>query len=223
MFEGPVFRGLNPAPRAGLKLRQTAVARQIASANQTITVFQLVLRLARISKALTNGDEGQQHNGRSDDEVARRASRTSDKRASSIDGTASRARRGRFAAGLFAHSRPRFAPGPEPDCGQYARRDENQQHDRLNDGERRFGLGWRKVMEESNLHEPLYDEDEHIEIERGDGAADIDEPPNSDEVKCVIAEDGAEKQDQRQNADRARRIETERRQREAAEAGEESW
>ena len=75
-------------------------------------------------------------------------------------------------------------------------------------------------MQEWNLHEALRDQDEHVEIKRGDGAADIDEAPDSGEMERIIGDHSGQQQDERQHADRARRVEAERGQREAAEAGQ---
>ena len=78
----------------------------------------------------------------------------------------------------------------------------------------RLGPGRRpRSCRNGTLQEPLRHQNEHIEIKRGDRAADVNQPPNSGEVEGVVGDDRGQEQNERQDADRARRIKAKWRQR----------
>jgi hypothetical protein len=72
----------------------------------------------------------------------------------------------------------------------------------LSDRERRHGPGGREVVEERNLQEPPRDQDEHVEVKRGDGAAEGNQAPDSGEMERIIGDDSAQQQDKRLGARR---------------------
>ena len=125
----------------------------------------------------------------------------------------------------FRRQRPRLAPRPTPvvdrpklDRGRYPKRNENDQHDPLDDRERRLGPSRRERVKGRDLQESLCDKHEHVEIKRRDRAADKNPPPHSGEAEAVIGGDRADEQNERQHAHGARRVEAERRQRETGQA-----
>ena len=115
---------------------------------------------------------------------------------------------------------PRRRLRPKLERGRDPKRNENEQHDRLDDRERRLGPSRRERVKGRNLQETLRDKHEHIEIKRRNRAGDKDPSPRSGETEAVIGGDGADKQNERQHAHRARRVEAERRQRETGQAGQ---
>ena len=87
---------------------------------------------------------------------------------------------------------PRLATRPTPvvdrpklDRGRYPKRNENEQHDALDDREWRLGLGRRERVKGRDLHEPLCDKHEHVEIKRRNRADDKDPSPRPGEAKAV--------------------------------------
>src|SRR5580704_1575809 len=97
---------------------------------------------------------------------------------------------------------------------------EKRQHRDLRDHERRFRLRRSQFVQSGNLEERLNDADERIEVQRRHRGHDINPAPRAGEMKQIVAGDGDNEQHQRQDADRTRRIETERRQRKACYAGQ---
>ena len=93
-----------------------------------------------------------------------------------------------------------------------------EQHDPLDDRERRLGPGRRERVKGGDFQESLRDEYEHVEIKRRNGAGDKDLSPRSGEPKAIIGGDRAGEQNEREHADGPRRVEAERRQREAGQA-----
>jgi membrane protein len=85
-----------------------------------------------------------------------------------------------------------------------------RQYECLGNNEWRLRLGRCERLQESKFLKRLNDEDEYIEIERDNGRHDIDPAPCALKMKNVIAEYRACKQNQRNDADNAWRINAER-------------
>jgi hypothetical protein len=96
--------------------------------------------------------------------------------------------------------------------------DEGRQHHDLAHQERRLGPSRRECVQGRKFLERLRYRDEYIQVKCGDRAADVDPTPGSSEPKSIERSDGQRQQDERDHSDRARRIEAERRQREAGDA-----
>ena len=71
---------------------------------------------------------------------------------------------GRYEHGFQIEGEDR--PIAEPDRPADGERDENRQHGDLRDDERRLGLSRGQVFQRRHLPKGLYNEDEHVEIER---------------------------------------------------------
>ena len=87
---------------------------------------------------------------------------------------------------------------PKLDRGPYPKRDENYEHDPVDDREWRLRLGRRQFVKGRDLHKSLYDKHEHVEIKRRNCAGDEDPSPWPREVEAVIGRDRADEQNERQ-------------------------
>lgn len=85
--------------------------------------------------------------------------------------------------------------------GAVSQEEKRQQGQALRQHERRFGLSRRQNREGRILGESLGDEDEYIEIKRGDGADDIGAPPPSDQPRPEIGMEGDREKGQRDDPD----------------------
>src|ERR1700722_7451441 len=99
---------------------------------------------------------------------------------------------------------------PEFDRGPNPKRNKDQEHNPLNDRERRLGPSRREVVKGRDLQEGLRDKHEHVEIKRRDRTGDKDPSPGAGEAEAVIGGDRACEQDEREDSDGARRVEAER-------------
>src|SRR5271170_6334531 len=115
---------------------------------------------------------------------------------------------------------PRLDRGMESHRRDHSQSDEGCQHHDLAHQERRLGLGRRQRVQGRKLLERLRHRDEHVQVERGDRGSDVNPTPLARESKGVERGDSQRQQDERDHSNRARRIEPERRQREAGNAGQ---
>jgi hypothetical protein len=104
--------------------------------------------------------------------------------------------------------------------GEKAEHDEDNQDGALADEERRLRLGRRQIVQCRHFQEALEDQDEAVQVQRRRGGDHIDPAPGAGEMKQVIGPDRDGEKNELENADGARRVEAERRQRKAGGAGQ---
>ncbi len=105
---------------------------------------------------------------------------------------------------------------PKSPRGSDAQHDESDENDQLGDGERRLGLSGRHGFESGHFFEELHDENEEIEVKRGQSGDHVGLPPGARELPPIESIDRNGERDQRQDAQHVRRAEPMRRRQEKA-------